>query len=60
MSVETPAQAAATVVAPTASRGRERLSSVLWPLGGFASLLLAWQILARAFGVPEYILPVPT
>jgi NitT/TauT family transport system permease protein len=33
---------------------------ILYPLASFAILLLAWQFLVRAFGVPEYILPVPT
>ncbi len=33
---------------------------ILFPLGTFALLLLAWQFLVRAFGVPEYILPVPS
>ncbi len=33
---------------------------MLYPVATFALLLLAWQLLVRAFGVPEYILPVPT
>ena len=40
--------------------GRSRITAVLYPLASFAVLLLAWQFLVRAFGVPEYILPVPT
>lgn len=34
--------------------------SVLYPLFGAASLLLAWQFLLPALGVPAYIVPTPT
>lgn len=34
--------------------------SVLYPLLGAASLLLAWQFLLPAVGVPAYIVPTPT
>lgn len=34
--------------------------SVLYPLFGAASLLLAWQFLLPAVGVPAYIVPTPT
>jgi NitT/TauT family transport system permease protein len=44
---------------PRAPRGG-RLAIVLYPAVTFAILLLAWQYLVRVFGVPEYILPVPT
>jgi NitT/TauT family transport system permease protein len=33
---------------------------VLLPIATFAVLLVAWQFLVRLFGVPEYILPLPT
>jgi NitT/TauT family transport system permease protein len=36
------------------------LQSVLYPLFGAASLLLAWQFLLPALGVPAYIVPTPT
>ncbi|HKW82014.1 MAG TPA: ABC transporter permease, partial [Casimicrobiaceae bacterium] len=39
---------------------RDRVSAVLFPIATFVALLLAWQFLVRLFGVPEYILPVPT
>ena len=45
---------------PPLSRGRDRLSAVLYPVATFTVLLLAWQFLVRLFGVPEYILPVPS
>jgi NitT/TauT family transport system permease protein len=48
---------------PAVSPGGSRpavLLVILCPLATFALLLLAWQYLVRAFGVPEYILPVPT
>jgi NitT/TauT family transport system permease protein len=60
MSADTPADTTAVSVPPAPGRGRERLSAVLWPLASFAAFLLAWQVLARSFGVPEYILPVPS
>jgi NitT/TauT family transport system permease protein len=47
--------------APGSAGGRRRdLSVVFYPLAAFALLLLAWQFLVRIFGVPEYILPVPS
>jgi NitT/TauT family transport system permease protein len=58
------APAAATdslaVAAPPPTRARDRISAVLFPVATFGLLLLAWQFLVRLFGVPEYILPVPT
>ncbi|MGH8800235.1 MAG: ABC transporter permease [Casimicrobiaceae bacterium] len=48
------------VAAPPPAKARDRVSAVLFPIATFAALLLAWQFLVRAFGVPEYILPVPT
>jgi NitT/TauT family transport system permease protein len=44
---------------PGADR-RAMLAAILSPLATFALLLLGWQFLVRAFGVPEYILPVPS
>ncbi len=46
--------------APPATKGRDRLAAVVYPVATFTILLLAWQYLVRLFGVPEYILPVPT
>jgi NitT/TauT family transport system permease protein len=40
--------------------GRGLVAVVAYPLATFAVLLLAWQFLVRVFGVPEYILPVPS
>jgi NitT/TauT family transport system permease protein len=48
------------VAAPPPTKTRDRASAVLFPIATFAVLLLAWQFLVRLFGVPEYILPVPT
>jgi len=48
------------VAAPPPTKTRDRVSAVLFPIATFAVLLLAWQFLVRLFGVPEYILPVPT
>ena len=60
----TPAAAAAgdqlAVAAPPPTKARDRVSAVLLPVATFAVLLVAWQFLVRLFGVPEYILPVPT
>jgi NitT/TauT family transport system permease protein len=42
------------------ARREERIKAVVYPLATFLALLLAWQYLVRLFGVPEYILPVPT
>ena len=39
---------------------RDRVSAILYPVATFTLLLLAWQFLVRMFGVPEYILPVPS
>lgn len=49
---------ALAVAAPTQTR--DRWSALLYPLATFSLLLLAWQFLVRLFGVPEYILPVPS
>jgi NitT/TauT family transport system permease protein len=38
----------------------DRVSAVLYPLASFGLLFVLWQWGVRAFGVPEYILPVPT
>ena len=51
---------ALAVAAPPATATRDRVSAVLYPLATFTLLLLAWQFLVRLFGVPEYILPVPS
>jgi len=60
----TPAVAAAAdqlaVAAPPPTKARDRISAVLFPIATFAALLVAWQFLVRLFGVPEYILPLPT
>lgn len=41
-------------------RLREIVSAFAWPIGSFAIFLLAWQFLVREFGIPEYILPLPS
>jgi NitT/TauT family transport system permease protein len=51
---------ALAVAAPPPTVRRDRLSALLYPLATFSLLLLAWQFLVRWFGVPEYILPVPS
>ncbi len=51
---------ALAVAAPPPTKVRDRVSAVLFPIATFTVLLLAWQFLVRLFGVPEYILPVPT
>ncbi len=38
----------------------DRASAILYPLASFGFLFVFWQWGVRAFGVPEYILPVPT
>jgi len=38
----------------------DRVSAVLYPAASFGLLFVLWQFGVRAFGVPEYILPVPT
>ena len=48
------------VAAPPTTKARDRISAVVFPLATFAALLVAWQFLVRLFGVPEYILPLPT
>jgi NitT/TauT family transport system permease protein len=48
------------VAAPPPTKARDRVSAVLFPIATFAALLVAWQFLVRLFGVPEYILPLPT
>ncbi|MGH8712500.1 MAG: ABC transporter permease [Casimicrobiaceae bacterium] len=58
--VAPPAGESLAVAAPPPTRARDRASAVLFPIATFAALLLAWQFLVRLFGVPEYILPVPT
>jgi len=55
-----PAPDALAVAAPPSTVTRDRVSAVLYPVATFSLLLLAWQFLVRTFGVPEYILPVPT
>jgi NitT/TauT family transport system permease protein len=51
---------ALAVAAPPPAPRRDRLSALLYPLATFSLLLLAWQFLVRLFGVPEYVLPVPS
>ena len=51
---------ALAVAAPPSTLTRDRVSAVVYPLATFTLLLLAWQFLVRMFGVPEYILPVPS
>ena len=48
------------VAPPPPTKARDRISAVLFPIATFAALLVAWQFLVRLFGVPEYILPLPT
>lgn len=60
MEPEATVDAAIAGAPPPLSRGRDRLSAVLYPVATFTVLLLAWQFLVRLFGVPEYILPVPS
>ena len=36
-----------------------RIETIAWPIAGALSLLLAWQFLVPAFGVPAYIVPTP-
>ena len=55
-----PVPDALAVAAPPSTVTRDRVSAVLYPVATFSLLLLAWQFLVRTFGVPEYILPVPT
>jgi len=55
-----PAPDALAVAAPPSTVTRHRVSAILYPVATFSLLLLAWQFLVRTFGVPEYILPVPT
>jgi len=55
-----PAPDALAVAAPPSTVTRDRVSAILYPVATFSLLLLAWQFLVRTFGVPEYILPVPT
>ena len=55
-----PSTAGGFDVAAAAATRRDRIAALLYPLGTFAALLFAWQFLVRAWGVPEYILPVPT
>jgi NitT/TauT family transport system permease protein len=47
-------------VAAPPSITRDRVSANAYPLATFTLLLLAWQFRVRLFGVPEYILPVPS
>lgn len=44
----------------TQAKALPPLQAVLYPLFGAASLLLAWQFLVPALGVPAYIVPTPT
>ena len=51
------------VIDPAATPPRvlsDRVSAIVYPLVSFGLLLLLWQYGVRAFGVPEYILPLPT
>ena len=50
----------AAVATGAAVNRRFHASMVLYPLLTFTALFFAWQYLVRAFGVPEYILPVPS
>ncbi|MGQ0664615.1 MAG: ABC transporter permease [Pseudomonadota bacterium] len=50
----------AAASAPTSPTLANRLVALAYPLGTFTALLLAWQFLVRLFGVPEYILPLPS
>lgn len=43
-----------------AARLRERINSFLAPLASFAGFLIAWEVMVPWFGVPDYILPVPS
>jgi NitT/TauT family transport system permease protein len=49
---------------PSKSFGRSRVvnwtAAAMWPIGSFATLLLAWQFLVPLAGIPDYILPLPT
>jgi NitT/TauT family transport system permease protein len=45
---------------PTRAARASLLAAVGYPLATFALLLLSWQYLVRVFGIPEYILPLPT
>lgn len=45
-------------VPPSPWRGR--FAALAWPIGTFTCFLAAWQFLVRWFGVPEYILPLPS
>jgi NitT/TauT family transport system permease protein len=45
---------------PRAFATRDVISAIAWPLASFGVLLLAWQFLVRSFGIPEYILPLPS
>ncbi|MBI3709944.1 MAG: ABC transporter permease [Proteobacteria bacterium] len=45
---------------PFAASAASRVAAIAYPVATFAALLLAWQFLVRLFGVPEYILPLPT
>jgi len=38
----------------------DRAQVILYPLASFGLLFVLWQWGVRAFGIPEYILPVPT
>jgi NitT/TauT family transport system permease protein len=51
------------VVDPTSAPplvNADRVSALLYPAVSFGLLFVLWQFGVRAFGVPEYILPVPT
>jgi NitT/TauT family transport system permease protein len=50
----------AVSVPPPAVRRPRDFTTVLYPVISFATLLLAWQYLVPAFGVPAYILPLPS
>jgi NitT/TauT family transport system permease protein len=55
-----PAADTAILEAVDDDAARRRTLAILYPVATFAVLLLGWQFLVRAFGVPEYILPLPT
>ena len=59
MSESTPAVADPAAAAPPREYS-DRVSAILYPVASFGLLFVLWQWGVRAFGVPEYILPVPT
>jgi NitT/TauT family transport system permease protein len=59
MSVETKA---VTATEPLARQGaaQDWASALAWPIASFGVMLVAWELLVPLFGVPSYILPVPS